>query len=1688
MPPLAKINKSTANDIAARLRAMAPHYAPGWSARDEGDPGVGLLQVFSFLAEGVISRLNRAPKRNFIAFLDMLGIRRLPATSARVPIRFLMSQGEEEAVRVPEKTRATAAAVGERPEFPFETEDRLLAIPGGLTALIAVDPIRDHIYKPPPGFLDLSVSAAEVPAYTLEAFSSKDSSSFQLQLVDGLQENDILELTSAEVRTINVSSIGLASGDVTELEEFVVIKKVKGRIVTVTEPLKHDYGVGSRARKVTHFELLRGKNLQEHMLYLAHSKLFNLKSAARFELEVSRAPGTPPTTLPLSLEWEYWGEVEGEEDGDEKEQWQPLVPVSDTTNGFENSGRLTLGKLPGEIKEKEVDGKKSRWLRAHLAENQLDGEVSPNLPQLESVKLRVSTDTEIKAEQGFHNDTPLDVTQEFHPFGVEPRIFDRFYIASAEAFSKTDAYVKIHADLDTTGLIGPPAAIQYGDEIRVFACGATGQLLEFRVNPLLPDRPGFYRHPPLSGSRIVEESIPAVCLDATKTKIGVFVRADDGQIHLDLYTGNENQWQPFNLGAPEAEKTPFDPAVAFSPNDGMWEVFVVSDGQLYSCKVHPTNPSGPSDWDLKLTKAPKLPEHPLTPSVNSTPFVALPLNTTPDSDLWVFVTDQNHQTWYWDNEKWTKATPTPDVSPDDVAAADQARPFAFRTRDGAIVFLRNGKNRLVVFRTTDTRGHWLAPADFSVSSDPYAVVRTGSDRKHIFVRDSINQLWSIEEEAKSWQPHRSHPDALLTGNPIAIVWSTRENLFSVFSASNKNSLLELRQRDVHLPADKLEAGPQRVFLVFDDGTGDKNPQRTDYIYITGGEAKSEFRQIEEVRTSLQMQEDDTFLRTSLAIVKPAWSKPPKPDSRYQLLRYKEEEQVTGATRETIKLPPDTRAEENDFVIAGTPMQIRQLGKLKKENTKEKEFAVTERWSAPLPRTGAYTLLRAKHSLEAIRIGSDRFVILSQNAQTQDKSHNGHQLLITNGPGASAVPKKILKYLGPLRLAQVDSPFLDSYPTEESSYQILFNDETWSLYEDPSQSELNPELSWEYWNGNGWVRLEVSDNTHRILNSGDIIFSVPPDLAKTEVAGQDNYWIRARIVGGDYGRETVVQGKDGKLEIRKDTIRPPLINELTIAYELTTYEDPEYCVTFNSLSYVDQTAANNIDNKFFLPFTALPDSGPTLYFGFSKSFKGDPVRLFCAAQELPEASNPPKLAWEFSAEHEWKKLAADDDTHAFTQPEIVSLSLPDKLHKRFEFGESLHWVRATAAREDQWKASPRFAGIFVNSTWAKQAETVRDEILGGSSAEADQQFNFSKGSILEGEEVRVREVLTEEERRILVEEEGQDAVVAITDLRVPTAGDQQAPTFDRQMNEWWVRWCKVQNFSSSSDTSRHYTLDRATGQLQFGDGIHGRIPPAGGDNIRAFLYQSGGGAEGNVAAGDITALVTAIAGVDSVINPIAAGGGSDEASTETMLTIGPAQISHRGRAVTSEDFEWLAKEASRQVRRVRCVPNRNKAGRNEVGWVSVYIVPDSLDAQPSPSLQLQERVRRYLADRADLTVANQNQIYVDKPTYVVVHVEVSVCAKSIDVVADAERKAQEKLTKYLHPLTGGRGGDGWEFGQGVAVSELYLLLEEIPEVDHVEELRLSTDEGDVDVDKLDIDRHTLIASGEHVVSVTVASGS
>ena len=69
-------------DLVAEARALIPSYAPKWTDHNPSDLGIALVELFAYLVEGLIYRLNRVPDKNYIAFLNLLGIKRDPATPA----------------------------------------------------------------------------------------------------------------------------------------------------------------------------------------------------------------------------------------------------------------------------------------------------------------------------------------------------------------------------------------------------------------------------------------------------------------------------------------------------------------------------------------------------------------------------------------------------------------------------------------------------------------------------------------------------------------------------------------------------------------------------------------------------------------------------------------------------------------------------------------------------------------------------------------------------------------------------------------------------------------------------------------------------------------------------------------------------------------------------------------------------------------------------------------------------------------------------------------------------------------------------------------------------------------------------------------------------------------------------------------------------------------------------------------------------------------------------------------------------------------------------------------------------------------------------------------------------------------------------------------------------------------------
>jgi predicted phage baseplate assembly protein len=317
-------------------------------------------------------------------------------------------------------------------------------------------------------------------------------------------------------------------------------------------------------------------------------------------------------------------------------------------------------------------------------------------------------------------------------------------------------------------------------------------------------------------------------------------------------------------------------------------------------------------------------------------------------------------------------------------------------------------------------------------------------------------------------------------------------------------------------------------------------------------------------------------------------------------------------------------------------------------------------------------------------------------------------------------------------------------------------------------------------------------------------------------------------------------------------------------------------------------------------------------------------------------------------------------------------------------------------------------------------------------------------------------------------------------------------------QFWIVWSPVADLSTAGPTDRVYAIDPTFGTIQFGDGITGKVPPVGFNNIRA-TYQFGGGLPGNVTAGAITTLRTTIPLVDHVKNLVAAGGGSDTEGLTAALERGTQSVKNRGRAVTAEDYEWLAFSASRDVARVLVLPDFNGQGLPETNWVTVLVVPGAADPRPYPSFELRQVVENYLLARAPAVTIAAGHIQVAGPTYVNVDVAADLYPVSISLAPQLETAAVSKLQAFLHPLTGGPLGQGWDFGALPCLSDFYGLLGGILGVDHLENLSMRIYVADPPGSPTTIDQshpfngslphYVLIASGNHTITVKLStSGS
>jgi hypothetical protein len=219
----------------------------------------------------------------------------------------------------------------------------------------------------------------------------------------------------------------------------------------------------------------------------------------------------------------------------------------------------------------------------------------------------------------------------------------------------------------------------------------------------------------------------------------------------------------------------------------------------------------------------------------------------------------------------------------------------------------------------------------------------------------------------------------------------------------------------------------------------------------------------------------------------------------------------------------------------------------------------------------------------------------------------------------------------------------------------------------------------------------------------------------------------------------------------------------------------------------------------------------------------------------------------------------------------------------------------------------------------------------------------------------------------------------------------------------------------------------------------------------------------------------------------------EAVRQTVLG-----LRERTRAVTAEDYEWLALHAwpqseaaapfsqSARLARARCVPRRNLSAADPAaraapapGHLSLVVLPE----RPSgggevapPSEELCAALWSWFDGLRTLTTHH----HVVGPGDVPVRVTADLALRGDAPPQTALAAARAALAGFFDPLGGGPDGTGWPFGWAVHASEVYAVLDGLDLVDYVEAVGLSTSAAgdrlrtgaDGGVERIELDDHEL----------------
>ena len=476
----------------------------------------------------------------------------------------------------------------------------------------------------------------------------------------------------------------------------------------------------------------------------------------------------------------------------------------------------------------------------------------------------------------------------------------------------------------------------------------------------------------------------------------------------------------------------------------------------------------------------------------------------------------------------------------------------------------------------------------------------------------------------------------------------------------------------------------------------------------------------------------------------------------------------------------------------------------------------------------------------------------------------------------------------------------------------------------------------------------------------------------------------------------------------------------------------------------------------------PQEGDTFYLGFdeNRDISGHILQLAFECEQTQAVGikrEDPPWVWECSMGGGlWEEVTPSNrqgeknTTGGLnnSQGRLV-LYLPLSMKPDLVNGRNGYWIRCRLEQrrpeQGMYTEPPRVAGVTAYTLGATipatHAVIVEDEIVGRSNGEPGQLFTLEHAPLLA---LREGETMAVEEKRY-----GESV---------------------------FAPWQYVSDFSRSDRHDRHFSLDTASGEVTFGPAVrqpnsavrqYGRIPETG-SLIRFSRYRYGGGVKGNVPADSLQGMTTSLAYISRVTNLRRAAGGRDPEDMEELKARARRELRAQLRAVTPEDYEDLAKQASRTIARVKCNIPQGSNGRLPPGMIELLVAPavaDSLKAGDLSGLHVDDALAATVEAHLDKYRLLTTTLQVRAPNYLGIKVCAEIVPSEYSQPDEVKTRVVEALRNFISPLALvddrewqdeliDSEWEGWPFGRNLYVAEIFSLIQRVTGVKHVLDVQLS----------------------------------